>query len=663
MATLAEAMAAAASQHQAGNLQEAAAICQQIVAAVPRCFSAWHLLGLIALQARRSDLATAHFSRALELMPDSAEAHNDLATALFDLGRLPEVVHHYRRSVELRPDFLVAWFNLGNALQSQRELQAAVDCYRRALELQPEFAEACSNLGNTLADSGQLVEAADCYRRAIGLKPELAEAHNGLGLILVEQGMLDDGMACYRRALELRPTYAEAHSNLGVALKNLGRLDESITHHRRTVDLRPESALDQSPLLFTLQFHPAYDAAAICEEHRRWNERHAERFAGFARPHANSRASERRLKIGYVSPDFRNHSQAFFTVPLFSAHDHLNFEIVCYSNSTRADSITGKLRSLADAWRDIAGMSEDTVAEMIRQDQIDILVDLTMHMDRNRLLVFARKPAPVQVTWLAYPGTTGLETIDYRLTDPQLDPPGLFDSFYSEKSYRLPDTFWCYDPLSKEPGISELPALASSQITFGCLNNFCKLNDGVLQLWARVMKAVSNSRLVVLVPQGSARERTLEALEQEDISRDRVVFADFRPRVQYLAQYHHIDIGLDTFPYNGHTTSLDSYWMGVPVITLVGKTVVARAGVSQLTNLGLNEFIAQTPEQYVQIAAELAGNLTRLSELRSSLRDRMKKSPLMDAPRFARNIEAAYREMWRRWCGGGGPDAGLQIPA
>jgi predicted O-linked N-acetylglucosamine transferase (SPINDLY family) len=287
---------------------------------------------------------------------------------------------------------------------------------------------------------------------------------------------------------------------------------------------------------------------------------------------------------------------------------------------------------------------------LVRGDQIDILVDLTLHMSRSHLLVFARKPAPVQICWLGYPGTTGLTEIDYRLTDPYLDPPGLNDAYYSEQSIRLPETFWCYDPLTTEPAINPLPALKNGQITFGSLNNFCKVNAAVLELWARVLSAVEQSRLLLLAPEGSARENVLRILGKAGISANRITVVGPQSRECYLKLYHDIDIGLDTLPYNGHTTSLDAYWMGVPVVTLVGQTAVGRAGLSQLTNLGLPELIAHTPNQYVSIAVELANDIGRLSELRSTLRQRLEQSPLMDAPRFARNIEAAYRSMWQRWC-------------
>jgi len=278
----------------------------------------------------------------------------------------------------------------------------------------------------------------------------------------------------------------------------------------------------------------------------------------------------------------------------------------------------------------VAGWSDEQLAARIRDDRIDILIDLTMHMAGNRLLVFARKPAPIQVSWLAYPGTTGLSTMDYRLTDPYLDPHGRHDEDYSERSTRLPDTFWCYDPLASEPAVGPLPALETRQITFGSFNDFVKVNDQVLKLWAEVMHAVERSRLVLLAPEGIARTRALKTLDHCGIAADRVEFAKFVPRPQYLRQYERIDIALDPVPYNGHTTSLDAMWMGVPVVTLVGTRVVGRAGLSQLTNLELTDLVAHTSEQYVRIAAELAKDLPRLAELRKTLRQRMEVSPLMD---------------------------------
>jgi predicted O-linked N-acetylglucosamine transferase (SPINDLY family) len=294
---------------------------------------------------------------------------------------------------------------------------------------------------------------------------------------------------------------------------------------------------------------------------------------------------------------------------------------------------------------------------LIRRDAIDVLVDTTLHMEGNRLLVFARKPAPVQVTFAGYPGSTGLETMDYRLTDVHLDAPGMHDTSYIEQSCWLQDTFWCYDPCGADTSVGALPAETRGYITFGCLNNLSKTNGGVLDLWARVLCAVPRSRLIMLAHEGSHRQRALDTLTARGVKPDRVEFAGYRSRGRYLELFRRIDISLDTVPYNGHTTSLDSFWMGVPVVTLVGGTVVGRAGASQLMNLRLPELIARTPDQYVALASALAEDVARLTTLRRTLRERMRNSPLMDAPRFARAVETAYREMWRRWCAGIAPSA------
>jgi predicted O-linked N-acetylglucosamine transferase (SPINDLY family) len=325
-------------------------------------------------------------------------------------------------------------------------------------------------------------------------------------------------------------------------------------------------------------------------------------------------------------------------------------EIFCYASVVHPDHLTGQFQRYADVWCPIVGFSTTRIVDLIRRDQIDVLVDLSLHTGNNHLLVFAHKPAPVQASFAGYPGSTGLDTIEYRLTDPHLDPPESSDHFHQEKLIRLPHTFWCYDPSSPAPAVNPLPAQTNGHVTFGCLNNFCKVNDGVVQLWAQVLKAVDRSRLMILCHEGSHRQSLLDIVQREGVDPDRIEWVTRCPRREYLELYHRIDIGLDTFPYNGHATSLDSYWMGVPVVTLVGPTVVGRAGLSQLTNLGLGELIARTPQRYIQLAADLANDLPRLTELRRTLRSRMQASPLMNAGRFARDIEAAYRQMWRNWC-------------
>jgi predicted O-linked N-acetylglucosamine transferase (SPINDLY family) len=408
----------------------------------------------------------------------------------------------------------------------------------------------------------------------------------------------------------------------------------------------------------------------MAEAQPRWNRRFADPLRQKIQPHRNDRDPGRRLRVGYVSSDLRVHVVGRNLVPLFRHHDTAQFEILCYSGSRQTDCVTEIIRPRASAWRMTAGMNDDALAAMIREDQVDILVDLTQHMGSNRLLTFARQPAPVQVSFAGYPESTGLETIAYRLSDRWLEGAGeertdgkgqgadrrwqMEDDKAQMVSPRervfLLDSFWCYDPCGMEVPVNALPAREGGIVTFGSMNNFCKVNEPLLRLWARVLAAVPGSQLVLLCRHGSHRQRTLQFLEREGIAMRRVRFADPGPRQSYLELYHQLDVVLDTFPYNGHTTSLDALWMGVPVVSLAGKPAVSRAGWSQLSNLGLADLVARTEDQYVAIARALAGDLPRLEQLRATLRSRMEDSVLMDGPRFARQIEDAYRAMWRQWC-------------
>ena len=403
-----------------------------------------------------------------------------------------------------------------------------------------------------------------------------------------------------------------------------------------------------------MQYHPECKPEEILHEALKWNALHAKAAGADIRGWENEKRADRRLRIGYVDAwIFRIiASRSSKTVPCcYRITDRGRFEIFCYMNLARADAVTERIRASVDEWQMILGVSDQAVAERIREDEIDILVDLTMHMSHGRPLVLRAAPAPVQVAWLAYPGTTGLSAMDYRLTDPYLDPPGV-DHFYAEKSVRLPESFWCYDPLCQglEPG--PLPAKENGYITFGCLNNFCKVTQpsGGSEMWVRVLSRVHRSRLMLLAPQGAHRNRLREFFRNHGIYPDRIHFMEFQPRRKYREAYRVIDIGLDTVPYNGHTTSLDSFWMGVPVVTRVGTTAVGRAGFSQVCNLGMKELAAETDDHFVNIAAELASNFGRLSEMRGTLRDRLELSPLMDSRRFARNMEGAFVAMWKTYC-------------
>jgi predicted O-linked N-acetylglucosamine transferase (SPINDLY family) len=652
----------------AGQTDEAIESYRRVLAVKNDSAEAWSNLGSALIAKEHYAEAENSARQALNLRPDFAEAMVVLGNALLQQAKPDDAIANYQQAIALRPNLASAYDNLGLALTQRGRLEEALAAFERATALNPNSAAIFTNRSKTFRFAGRLKEAEDSARRAISIAPALAEAHVNLALALLDQGELDESIFSARRAVELRPNLATAHNVLANALKDAGQVSQAISEFDRAIQLRLDYPVDLSNKIYVMQFDPNCDAKLILAEQVRWDKLFGHPAKKLALLQPYNWFPNRRLKIGYVTAYFYRHSQAFFLVPLLENHDHQQFEIHCYSDAIHSDDVTRRIQQAADAWHNTASLSDTELAEKIRADKIDILIDLTMHMALNRAPMFALKPAPIQACWLAYPGGTGLSAMDYRITDPFLDPitpsPGTPGEgrggggspttsngevapheIPTEKPLRLPDTFWCYDPLSPEIDPGPLPATTNCHITFGSLNNFCKVNEAVLRLWARVMQQVDRSRMIILSPQGRHRESLLSIFESEGITRDRVELVKPQPRQPYLELYRRIDIGLDTFPYNGHTTSLDSYWMGVPVITLVGQTVVGRAGLSQLTNLGLTDLIATTPDEFVQIATKLCHDPARLSQLRQSLRSRMKLSPLMDDKRFARHMENAYREI------------------
>jgi protein O-GlcNAc transferase len=605
------------------------------------------------IQAGRLDQAEATYRQILALHSNHALAHYNLANLLRRVGRSGEAIAEYEHALAARPQFPEAMNNLGLLLQEQGEVDRAIELFRQAIALRPDYADALSHLGVALGRLGQHAEAIVSCERAVGLRPDSPEFHNNLAICLNAAGRIDLSLVAAQRAVALRGDFGDAWSNLGAILCDLGRVEEAVQCYDRALAIRPDAKVE-TDRIFALLRDERQDAAANLAACRDWDQRYAIALTRSAQPHDNDRSPDRRLRVGYVSPDFRRHVVGWNLVALLANHNHEQFEVICYSATRQRDDLTDRFAAWADGWREIAGLNDEEAAELIRTDRIDILVDLALHMGGSRLLVFARKPAPVQVTFMGYPGTTGLSAIDYRLTDPYLDPPGRYDADYSEQSVRLPDTFWCYDPAADAQVAdilpSSLPALNTGHMTFGCLNDFGKVSDSSLALWAKVLAAVPGSQLLMLAPEGSARQRVLDRLAAGGIEPGRIEFTGRLSRPDYLRLYHRIDLALDTVPYNAHSTALDGYWMGVPTVTRMGATVASRAGFSQLSNLGLTELAAHSDDEFVRIATELARDLPRLKELRAGLRERVRRSPLMDGKRFASDIEAAYRQMWRRWC-------------
>jgi protein O-GlcNAc transferase len=646
--TIQEALQTALKHFRSGQYAEAENICRQVLGQVPDQPDALHLLGLIALRAKQVDAALELFTRAVGINPMMADFQGNHGLALALKGRIDEAMGAFGRALKLRPAYPEALFNLGDALCVKEQWQEAIAMYERAAAIRPHDAVSHRNIGNALMRIGKWEKAIEHCELSLAMEPFHAETHNTIGIARQGMGDFDGAKAEYQKAMELKPNCLESLNNLANVYRDTGHLRKALEYYQKTLDVDGTRADIASNLLYGMHYDPAYDSHALLERHREWDERYAKPLRRALVPLGNERSAERRLKIGYVSADFCGHVVGVSLLPLLSRHDHSQFEVYAYSGVMQADMVTEALRKQCDVWRDIRLYSDEQLADLIRADGIDILVDLTQHMAHNRLLTFARKPAPVQVSYLGYCSTTGVGTMDYRFSDPYLDPPGSDLSCYSEETVRLPRTYWCYQPRgSAEVGPS--PALASGYVTFGCMNSFSKVSPATMELWAELMRRVAGSRLILHCRTGGHRNDVLEFFESRGVGRERVELIGMQGWPQYIRTYQRIDIGLDPFPYCGGITTCDALWMGVPVVTLSGRTAVGRGGCSILSNLGLGELVAGTEQEYV----ELAMKTDRWIQLRGSLRRRMEESPLMDGAAFARGVEAAYREMWRKWARAG----------
>ena len=645
------------------KLDEAIVACRRAIALRPQFPQAFFNLGMVLGKQRQLEEAASAFRQSISFRPNYAEALNGLGAVLAEAGKSDEAISVFHQAIALRSDYRDAWNNLGNSLREQDRGEEALSAFEQVLSRNPKDAEVLNNLGTTLESLSRYDEAIQAYRRTLAIRPDFAEAFYNLGNAFQRQGKLDEAIESYRSAIAIQSDLQAAHHNLANALREAGELDSAFSGYHRALEIGPNSHLFGT-LLYSLHLDPDVSRHDLFEEHQCWNRTYAQPLAHLIQPHTNDRSPERRLRIGYVSPDFGNHSVGRFMVPLLAHHSHGSYEIFCYTDTLKMDFISEQNRASASAWRLTARMTDQQVAELIRNDQIDVLVDLTMHASQNRLLVFARKPAPVQVTYLAYAGTTGLEVMDYRLSDPYLDPqvgggpssahvPQGPNEFYSEKTYCLPRTFWCYGAPPEAPEPSEPPVVKSGEIIFGCLNSFGKVTKAILPAWFRILSDVPNSQLILHSREGAHRTRLCDECERHGVARSRIEFVGFVGTRSYLGTYNRIDIALDTFPYTGGTTSCDTLWMGVPLVSLFGESPHTRGGLSILSNIELAELATSDIDRYVEITKELAADVPRLAKLRGEMRDRMRASPLMNARQFARDIEDAYRQMWRTWCATG----------
>ena len=579
-------------------------------------------------------------------------ADRDALVALFNAGRHAELETRTRSLLERYPESGFAWKVLGAALQAQGK--DALSPMERARTLLPDDAEAHNNLGAVLKTHGQLDEAAASFRRALEIKPDYAEAHSNLGTVLQDFSRLDDAVTSYRRALAIKPGLAEVHGNLGNALNDLGQFDEAAASMRRALEINPDSAVARSNLLFAHNYKADLPAAMLLDEARQFGALVTRQ----ARPHTDWRNPPypgRCLRVGLVSADLRNHAVGFFLEGMLAALASRaagSLELIAYPCDPRTDELTDRIKSVCHDWRPAAGLGDEALARQIRNDGIDILIDLAGHTAHNRLPLFAWKPAPVQLSWLGYFATTGVAQIDYLLADPHTLPPGE-ECHFTETVWRLPETRLCFTAPAYDIPVGPLPALANGCISFGCFNHLAKMNDAVVALWSRILLAVPGSRLLLKNRQladAGARDATLARFAAHGIGAARLILEGPSARAEYLAAYQRVDLALDPFPYPGGTTSVEGLWMGVPMLSLALQSFLSRQGVGILMNAGLPNWIATDAEDYVARAIAHARDIPRLAALRCGLRQTVLASPLFDAPRFAGHFEAALRAIWSQWC-------------
>lgn len=647
----------------------------------PGRFEALNNLGVVQIETRRHADAAVTLRKTLEAHPSFAPAWMNLGVVETELGNLASAEACYRRAVELTPEMIDGWKNFsillerqkrwkeanetvdrglqfapdnstllgqkGNVLMGQMRYQESIPYYEKAIALEPKPAMLYSNLGLAHFHTGNYEEAINCYRTALELDPRLAMAWNNMAGVFEKRKNLPEAIANYQKALECDPNFAEVYNNLGSCFMNLVELDKALAMFQKSIELAPKYEDARSNLLFCLNYHPDLSAEEVFSWYRRFGEETERSAAGKAVSHEGwCWDGKRKLRIGYMSPDFKGHACRYFMEPLFREHDHSQFEFFAYSNVQHPDIHTDRIKAYFDCWRDIAAMSDDDVVAQIAADKIDILVDLAGHTAGNRLIACSRKPAPIQATYMGYGYTTGLKAIDYFLSDAQIAPPGS-EHLFSEKPWHLPIT-GCYHPDQRAPQVNALPALTNGYITFGCLTRPIRINHRVIAVWSEILKRVPGSKLLLNQQpfhEAGTRELFWERFAGHGIGRERVILEYTTP---HWPAYQQIDIALDAFPHNGGTTTFEAIWMGVPVLSKRDRPSVGRLSADVLHAIGLDDWLIDTEEQYIEEAVRRAADPGALAQLRTSLRVRLQDSPWMQVPPYVKSLEHAYQQMARQ---------------
>ena len=613
-------------------------------------------LGVAYLKEKEFSKAAQYLKRCLQLDPLNTNARINLGNAYQENNLFVQAVSEFEAVLDTEPQNTDALYNLGLVFKNLREPESAVDRFREVILCQPDHIGALNNLGTTLQGMINKEEALTSLRKAADLAPDNFVIIFNLAKRQKDFYEWENAETNYRKVLEINESFSPAKTNLANLMRDTGRLDEAMVIYRGLLSSASDLPNAHSDYLANLNYVCEDNNEIIYRESLEWERRHGTSLKKAYSNFSNKKVATRRLKIGYVSPDFHEHSINYFFSPLLSAHHADNVETFCFSDNSYDDATTQHLISAADHWQPILGMSDTEASKLIRAAGIDILVDLTGHMANNRLTMFSLRPSPIQVTWLGYPNTTGLTAMDYRLTDDISDPEGLSDKFHSEKLVRVPEGFLCYRPSEIAPKVIDPPHQKNGFITFGSFNNLAKVTTVTIDTWANCLVATPGSRLYVkalALSSPSTKERFYSRFEERGINRARIELA---PRVDtieaHLSLYAGVDIALDTFPYNGTTTTFEALWMGVPVVTLMGQRHAARVGSSISIRLGLEDLVADNYTDFVRRASNLASNTKKLLELRRNLRITLTNSTFLDFDRFSSRIEKCYRDMWLNWCEG-----------
>ena len=616
----------------------------------PNSFVLYNILGAVLAAENKLDLAIENYKKSLKINPNYAQAYNNLGTALHKINKIDESINCYKKAIDIKIDFAEAYNNIGNAFVELKKSENAIEYFHKAIKIKPNFAQAFHSLGTANERLGNKKESLKNYQEAIKIKPDYAEVFDSMGVVLGDLAKYEESIESFNKAIELNPNYEQAYNNLGNALSHLGRYDEATKVYQKAIKIKPNYPKAYSNLLFNLNYKIDFDPAFYLSI--------AKKFRLDCMPEKKNlilkkkyQKNPKKLKLGFVSADFGNHPGGFFTLSTLRELKNKNFELIAYATTDRKDEFSHHFKTLFSKWNLVEKKTDEEIVKQIMADDVHILFDLQGHSANNRLTVFMYKPAPIQLTWLGQ-GSTGIPEIDYFIGSPHITPKNE-DKNYVEKVLRLPEISQCFTPPDFDVEINDLPANKNNFITFGCVNKLTKINDKVIELWSKILLSVSNSKLILKNKDFDSNiiyENTLNRFKKNSIDKNRLIFlGESKTRKELLTIYNKIDIALDPFPFQGNTSTCESVWMGVPVLTLRGDRYLYHFGESINSNLGMDNWIANTEKEYISKAVQHSEDLNALSKIRMNLRKTALKSPVFNAQRFAENFNNMLWEIWNNF--------------